>query len=448
MKFKISTSLLVCLLNLVIWEVSAQQKKAVTLEDIYQKGTFAARGVSGINWMRDGQFYTNEVTDEQNKVTDVVKFDVTTGKQVNVIIEGEDLKLAGSNTPIKYTGYTFSSDEKSVLFETAPEQLYRHSSKADFYVYQVESKKLTKLSNGGKQFYATFSPDAKRVAFARDNNMFVVDLATMQETQVTSNGKLNQIINGYADWVYEEEFSFAQAFFWSPDGSRIAFYTFDESRVPEYNMQLWGKLYPQDYKFKYPKPGEPNSKVTISVYDLKSGKTVQMDTGQETEYIPRVKWTSSPDVLSIQRLNRLQNHFEILHANASTGETKVVYSEKDKTYVEISDDLTYLKGGKNFIHTSEKDGYNHLYLYNVNGQLVRQITKGNWDVSTFLGYDEKNDLLFYLSSEVSPLEKHLYSITSKGKNKNRLTALFGVQFLMIIIYQYATRQNGVARLVF
>ncbi|PTX22284.1 dipeptidyl-peptidase-4 [Pontibacter mucosus] len=404
----------------------AQQKKDITLEDIYQKGTFRAKSVWGVNWMNDGRYYSSQVADEKNKVQDIVKYDVTTGQPVNTIIEGENLVPEGGSQPIQYDGYTFSSDEQKVLFSTETEQIYRRSSKAEFYIYDIASKKLTKLSNGGKQMYATFSPDAKRVAFARDNNMFVTDLSNMQETQITTNGKYNSIINGYADWVYEEEFSFAQGFHWSPDGKKIAFYTFDETNVPEFNMQMWGELYPQDYKFKYPKAGEANSIVTVSVYDVASGKTVKMDTGNESDiYLPRMKWTNNPNLLSIQRMNRLQNTLEILHANASTGKADVVLKETDKAYIDVTDDLTYLKDGKHFIHSSEVKGYNHLYLYNMNGKLVRQITSGNWEVSSYVGYDEKNDRLYYMSTEVSPLERHLYSISSKGKKKQRLTQQAG-----------------------
>ncbi|GAB3825908.1 hypothetical protein GCM10028895_36080 [Pontibacter rugosus] len=394
-------------------------EKDITLEDLYKKGTFRSQSVYGVNWMNDGRYYSSQVPDEKNKVYDIVKYDVTTGKPVSTIIEGENLVPAGSNQPIQYDDYTFSSDEQKVLFSTDTEQIYRRSSKAEFYIYDIASKKLTKLSDGGKQLYASFSPDAKRVAFARENNMFVTDLSNMQETQITTDGKFNSIINGYSDWVYEEEFSFAKGFHWSPDGKKIAFYTFDEANVPEFNMQMWGELYPQDYKFKYPKAGEANSTVKVSVYDVNSGKTVKMDTGNEDDiYIPRIKWTNDANLLSIQKMNRLQNTLEILHANVSTGKTNVVLKETDKAYIDITDDLTYLKDGKNFIHSSEKDGYNHLYLYNMNGKLVRQITDGNWEVSEYVGYDEKNDRLYYMSTEVSPLDRHLYSISSKGKRSS------------------------------
>ncbi|MFD2513862.1 S9 family peptidase [Pontibacter locisalis] len=422
MHIKIRANFFAAVLLCFAFVAQAQQKKDITLEDIYRKGTFRSQSVYGVNWMKDGQYYSSQVPDEQNKVYDIVKYDVTTGKPVSTIIEGENLVPAGSSKPIRFDDYTFSSDEQKVLFSTDTEQIYRRSSKADFYIYDIPTKKLTKLSDGGKQMYASFSPDAKRVAFARENNMFVVDLANMKETQITADGKFNSIINGYSDWVYEEEFSFAKGFHWSPDGKKIAFYTFDETNVPEFNMQMWGELYPQDNKFKYPKAGEANSKVKVSVYDVASGKIVKMDTGSEDDvYIPRIKWTNDANLLSIQKMNRLQNTLEILHANATTGSSNVVLKETDKAYIDVTDDLTYLKDGKHFIHSSEVKGFNHLYLYNMNGKLVRQITDGNWEVSEFVGYDEKNDRLYYMSTEVSPLERHLYSINSKGKKKQRLT---------------------------
>lgn len=422
MHLKLKTNLLAAVLLCLAFVAQAQQKKAITVEDIYQKGTFRGESVYGVNWMNDGRYYSSTVPDEKNKAYDIVKYDVTTGQPVATIIEGENLVPAGGNAPIQYDDYTFSSDEQKVLFSTDTEQIYRRSSKADFYIYDIASKKLTKLSDGGKQLYATFSPDGKRVAFARENNMFVTDLSDMKETQITTDGKFNAIINGYSDWVYEEEFSFAKGFHWSPDGKKIAFYTFDEAEVPEFNMQMWGELYPQDYKFKYPKAGEANSKVKVSVYDVSSGETVKMETGNEADiYIPRIKWTDNPNLLSIQKMNRLQNTLEILHASTTTGKADVVLKETSKTYIDVTDDLTYLEDGKNFIHTSEKDGFNHLYLYKMDGKLVRQITDGNWEVSEFLGYDEKNDRLYYMSTEVSPLDRHLYSISSKGRKKQRLT---------------------------
>jgi dipeptidyl-peptidase-4 len=396
---------------------SAQQKQNITLEDIWQKGTFQARSVPGFNWMKDGRFYSS--LDEGS----LVQHDVTTGQAVQTLVAAQDLKLPGQTQPLPVDGYSFNADEQQVLFSTATEPIYRRSSKATFYIYNRQSKQLTPLSQApGKQLYATFSPDGKRVAFVRDNNLFVTDLATMKETAVTTDGVINKIINGGTDWVYEEEFEFAQGFQWSPDSRYVAFYTFDESQVPEYNMQEWGPLYPKDYRYKYPKAGEKNSIVSISAYDVAAAKTVKMDVGSETDqYIPRILWTQTPDLLSVRRLNRLQNKLEILHANAKTGQSQVVLTDTDKAYVEVNDDLRYLEGGKEFLYSSEKDGYRHLYLYTLSGKPVRQLTKGNWEITSIDGFDEKKGLVYYTSTEASPLQRHLYRVDLKGKGKTRLS---------------------------
>ncbi|WP_426489946.1 S9 family peptidase [Hymenobacter sp. 102] len=394
----------------------AQQKQNITLEDIWQKGTFSARSVPGFNWMKDGRFYSSL------SKGDLVQNDVTTGQSVQTLVAAQDLKLAGQTQPLQVDGYSFNADETKILFSTDTEPIYRRSSKSYFFVYDRASKQLTPLSAGGKQLYATFSPDGKRVAFVRDNNLYVTDLATMQETAVTTDGALNKIINGGTDWVYEEEFSFAQGFQWSPDSRYVAYYTFDESQVPEYNMQEWGPLYPKDYRYKYPKAGEKNSIVSISAYDVAAGKSAKMDVGTETDqYIPRILWTQTADLLSIQRLNRLQNKLEILHANARTGRSSVVLTDTDKAYVDITDDVRYLAGGKEFLFTSEKDGYRHLYLYDMKGKPVRQITKGNWEITEINGFDEKKGLVYFTSTEGSALQRHLYRIDLKGKGKTRLS---------------------------
>ena len=395
----------------------AQQKQNITLEDIWQKGTFAAKSVAGFNWMKDGRYYSSLAKG------DLVQNDVTTGQPVQTLVAAADLKLAGQTQALPVDGYSFNADETKILFSTATEPIYRRSSKSTFYVYDRSTKQLVPLSAGdGKQLYATFSPDGKRVAFVRDNNLFVTDLATMRETAVTTDGELNKIINGGTDWVYEEEFEFAQGFQWSPDSRQVAFYRFDESAVPEYNMQEWGPLYPQDYRYKYPKAGEKNSTVGVSVYDVAAGQTVKMDVGPEADqYIPRILWTQTPNLLSIRRMNRLQNKLEILHADARTGKTDVVLTDTDAAYVEVNDDLRYLEGGKQFLFTSEKDGYRHLYLYDMKGKLVRQLTKGNWEIASIEGFNEKKGEVYFTSTEASPLQRHLYRINLKGKDKTRLS---------------------------
>ena len=392
----------------------AQQKLPLTLEDIWTKPTFRAAAVPGFNWMNDGRYYS------ALDAGSLVQHEVTTGKALETLVAAADLQVASA--PLNVDGYSFNANEQKILFATATEPIYRRSARASYFVFDRGSKKLTPLSSSGKQGYATFSPDGQRVAFTRDNNVFVTDLATMKETAVTSNGLKNNLINGSADWVYEEEFGFAQGFFWSPDSKQLAYYTFDESQVPEYDMQEWGGLYPKEYRFKYPKAGEKNSVVSVSAYDVASARTVKMDVGPEPDqYLPRVQWTTAPNTLSIQRLNRLQNKLEVLHADATTGKNRVVLTDTNPAYVEINDDLKYLDGGKQFLFTSEKDGYQHLYLHEMSGKLVRQVTKGNWEISAINGFDPKTGFVYYTSTEGSALQRHLYRINLKGTGKKRIS---------------------------
>lgn len=399
------------------------QKKNVSLDEVWTKFAFSQKQVRSINWMKDGSFYSAL---ENGRI---VKHQVTDGAAVETLFD-EGVSVENLGQKITIADYTLSSNEQKILIETDPEQIYRRSSRAENFVYDIKTKKLTKLSAGGKQSFATFSPDGTKIAFVRQNNLFMVDLNTMAERQITTDGKWNNIINGMCDWVYEEEFSFAKAFFWSPDSRKIAFYTFDESKVPEYNMQMWGKLYPTDYRYKYPKAGEPNSTVSISVYNLVDTKTVKMDLGKETDlYIPRIRWTINTNVLSISRLNRYQNKMELIHADAFTGKTTTILIEESRTYVDVEnfgDDLTYLADGKSFIMSSEKDGYKHLYQYDMSGREVRQITTGKWEVDNFYGIDESSNTLYFTSTEIASIERHLYSISLDGKVKKKLSIDRGV----------------------
>ena len=394
------------------------QKKNITLEDIWAKGTFRSQSVQNINWMKDGAFYS---ASENGKI---VKHQVTDGAAVETLFD-QATGVENLGKKLDMEDYSMSSDEQKILISAEGEPIYRRSSREENYVYDLKTKKIAQLSKGGKQMFATFSPDGSKVAFVRLNNLYMVDLATMTEKQITTDGKWNHIINGACDWVYEEEFSFAKAFQWSPDSKKIAFYTFDETKVPEYNMQTWGKLYPTDYKYKYPKAGEPNSIVTISIFHLTDAKTTKVDIGKETDqYIPRIRWTNDANVLSLNRLNRLQNKMEILHAEASTGKTDVILTEESKTYVDVenfADDVYYLADNKSFVMSSEKDGFKHLYQYDITGKLIRQITTGNWEVADFYGIDEKTKTLYFTSMELSNIERQLFSISLDGKLKKQLT---------------------------
>lgn len=401
----------------------SQDVKEITVEDLWVNYSFYASGVYGLRSMNDGLHYTTY--DRQKRA--IVKFSYKTGEAVDTILKIGDLKLSN------FSDYHFSADETKLLLETNTQSIYRHSYTAENFVYDLNTKKLSPLSDKKEQQLATFSPEGSKVAFAWKNNLYVKDLESGKETQVSTDGKKNQVLNGVPDWVYEEEFSFSKAFDWSTDGSKVAYIRFDESKVKTFDMTVYAglapklegnKLYPENRQWKYPKAGEDNSVISVHIFDLKTNKTVKANIGTETDiYIPRIKWTKDKNQLSILRLNRLQNHIEILFADASTGKTKVVYDEKNKYYIETDmfDNITYLEDGKNFIYTSEKNGFNHIYFRSIDGKTEMQVTKGNWDVTDFAGYDEKNKLFYYTSAEASPLVRDLFAIDLKGKKKKKLS---------------------------
>ncbi len=412
------------LLFLLSFKGSWAQTDSLTLEKIYSQGLFSQANVQGINWMDDGQYYTSQVQEETDYYQHIVQYDITTGEAVDTLVNGRNLIPEDESIALAYQQYSFSPDENRVLVATEYESIYRRSSRAYYYVYDRNDGSFRALADGGKQSYATFSPDGSKVAFVRNNNLFYVTLSDGSVTQVTSDGEKNKLIHGSTDWVYEEEFSVTKAFFWSPKSDKIAYISFNEATVPEYNMQLWNNLYPEDYRFKYPKAGEANSNVSVSIYQLADQQTTSVDLGEETDiYVPRMQWTNDNVLLSIIRMNRLQNKLEIIHANAITGKVAVVLTEESGTYVDLdfNDQLVYLKNGEQFVRTSEQDGFKHIYLHSMDGSLVRPITQGNWEVSEFLGVDENKKLAYYTSTEVSPLERHLYTIRTDGKRKKRLT---------------------------
>lgn len=397
----------------------AQDKQPIEFEQLFD-GTFAPENVQNVRWMNNGNYYsaTNE-----NKI---IRYHIVNGNEL-VLFDGADFTGTDGESPFRIQGYQFSADENKILLKTDVEQIWRRSTRENYYVYDRNTKELTKLTGSDeKQQYAELSPAGDRAAFVRDNNLFWVDLNTGEETQITDDGEFNKIINGAADWVYEEEFGFAKAWFWSPDGDRIAFYKFNEERVNEFFMTEWGELYPEPIRFKYPKAGEQNSKVSIYVYHLDSGETTTMDVGEETDqYIPRINWTKDNDVLAIRRMNRLQNKQDLMLANVESGTTEVILTEQSDTWLDVHDNLIFLNNGEQFITTSEKDGYNHIYLYNLEGKELEQITKGPWDVTELIGHDDREYQVYYVSAEESPLERQLYRVRVDGERKQKLTEKAG-----------------------
>ena len=411
-------------------EQEQARRYAIKFEDVFN-GRYAANRINNVRWMSEGRFFST--LNESDGDVELRKNDIISGRY-QVIVRQSDLKAnSAGNSTISIEGYRFSADEQSVLIETNVESIWRRSTKADYYIYSLASDSLFKLSQSDDKLqYAAFSPRGDRVAFVRDNNLYWVDLKTGEEHAATTDGEYGRIINGAADWVYEEEFSFAKAWFWSPDGSSIAFYRFDESHVKSYTLQEWSGSYPETIDYKYPKAGERNSNVSVGIYHLEKDSTVWVDLDQhEDQYIVRVNWTHDPNKLAIRRMNRLQNRQDLILANANTGETTAIKTETNTAWIEENDDLTFLENGQEFLYVSEESGYNHIYHYRIDGKLIKQITNGPWEVSRFLGFDEVSNLLYYTSTEESPLERHLYSISINGKAKKRLTSQPGWHSIMM-----------------
>ena len=415
------------LLSFSILSFAQDKGNKITMEDLMLNHTFQQKSVYGLRSMNDGIHYTTLEGDG----TLIVKSNYATGKVLDTLLNLNTLKDAAVK---KINDYEFSADENRILLMTNPKRIYRRSYTADYYVFSFKNKELVPLSKNGRQRVATFSPDGNRIAFVRNNNIYIHNIPFGSEIRITKDGEYNKIQNGTPDWVYEEEFEFNKAFKWSPDSKFLAYMKFDESAVKLFNMTKFegtnpqlkeNALYPENYTYKYPKAGEKNSEVSVWIYNVEDRITKKMDTGEEKDqYIPRIKWSQNPKFISILRLNRLQNKLEILLANAKTGASNVIHTQENKYYIEESnfDHLTFLKDGKHFIYLSEMDGFNHLYLFDMSDVAYsQQITSGDWDVTDFLGYDETKKLCYYQSAEVSPLERNIYSIKINGTGKKLLT---------------------------
>jgi len=395
------------------------QEKQITLEEIWD-GTFSQERLESLESLNNGTEYIVLNQDRINGTSSIDVYGYKTGEKKGSLLNSANLEEIS-----KFQGYELSADEAKILLGTEIDQIFRHSSKGIFYVYNIASKSLQKLSESKIQ-EPTFSPDASMVAYVFDNNLYIKTLATGKEVQITTDGKKNEIINGVTDWVYEEEFAFVRAFDWNKTGTKIAYLRFDETNVPEFSMSIFGEdLYPEITTFKYPKAGEENSVVSLQIYDLKSANFSPVELGDYKDfYIPRIDWTNDAKILSVQVLNRHQNNLDLIFVNSEKKEAKVVMNETDKAYVDITDNLTFLEDNS-YIWTSEKDGYNHIYHYDKKGKLMDQITKGNWEVTNYYGFDAKTKRVYYQSTENGSVNRDVYSIKADGSGKKRLTQKIG-----------------------
>jgi dipeptidyl-peptidase-4 len=403
------------------WTETYAQNKEIEFNHLFDK-TFQQESVRSPNWMKSGAFFTTLVNNEEEETTELRKYDIR-DKSYEVLVTEELLTNINSGEEIKIGNYSFSGDESQLLIQTDIEGVWRRSRLAVYYVYNLASKQLDKVNQDDVKIgNAEFSPDGSKVAYTKENNLYIFDIDNYSTKQITFDGDKNKIINGSTDWVYEEEFSFAKAWFWSPHGNSIAYYRFDESRVKEFSFPTYGGLYPELVTYKYPKAGEQNAVVTIGVYNLETGETKWMNIGDtDDQYIVRINWTNKNDKLAIRRMNRLQNKQDLMIADVENGSTKIIKTEVSDTWIDENDDLTFLGDNEEFIYVSEESGYNHIYLYNFDGKRDRQITTGDWNVTRVNGIDEEREVIYFTASKESPLERHLYRVNFNGKSLKKLT---------------------------
>ncbi len=423
-------------------DYAISQQPIITLEKMFKERYFYPANTGKIRSMADGEHYTILENGQQ-----IVRYDYKTGKHKDVLFSASS---SGIPELYRISDYTFSTDEKRILIAADESAIYRYSSEARYYIYDCVTGKTEPLMKEGKQQLATFSPDGNFVAFVLKNNLYVKNINTCEVKAITTDGSANNIINGAPDWVYEEEFGFSKAFCWSPDSRRIAFYRFDESEVRQYEITIYESIYPNTYRYKYPKAGENNSVVTINIANLVTGNTITASTGNESDqYIPRIKWTTDPEKLCIIRLNRRQDNVEILLADASTGQSDVIYKETNSRYISEIDDnyIEFLDDGRHFIIKSERDKYYHYYRYTIDGQFINQITQGEWDVDKLLGINQKEGIIYYTSTEASALQRNVYSVKTDGTGKKNLSvrtgtnrAEFSATFRYFINYHTSANQ--------
>ena len=413
--------------------VVAQQ---ITLEDI-TRGKYSPRSVREVRPLADGESYSCVSDDAQR----IERCSFKTGEMMEVLFDASEARGA----TVRYVeGYIVSPDEKHILIETNRTPIYRHSATSTYYIYNVKNKTLAPLSAGGPQECPKFSPDGNQIAFVRDNNLFLVKLLyNNAESQITKDGERNKIINGKPDWVYEEEFAFNCAFDFSADSEMLAWIRFDESNVKTFSFP-WYKgshpsmdeyaLYPGNYEYKYPKAGEENAKVSVLSYDIKSRVTRSMSVPlDEDGYIPRIQFTGEKDILMVLTLNRHQDRLNFYRVNARSCTSQLILPEENKRYVDEAAYANIDFSGDRFVLLSERDGYQHMYLYTIGGQLVRQLTSGEYEVTAYYGTDATGKNFYYASNEGSPLEQYIYKVDATGK-KTKLSTEKG--------YNTAVFSNG------
>ena len=411
----------------------------LTLQKLFASGEFFGDGFQGGRWASEGPVLLYVDTDRETGTSSLVELDLATDRRRTLIDGGRLVKPDGDGT-IEIEDYSYSDDGSKALLYTDSEQVWRLNTKGYYYVFDLDSGDVTPIAarSAGYQMFAKFDPAAERVAFVRDRNLYVHDLATGEERALTTDGAPGTVINGTFDWVYEEEFGLRDGFRWSPDGEHIAFFQLDESATRDFQMTNFRTLYPETTQFRYPKAGEANSEVRIGVVDPRTGETLFFDTdtwqegGDETEYIAGMGWTPEIDGkrwVWMLRLNRDQDRVDLLYGDPDTGDIREILSESNDSYIEVENGfsdtetgtITFLGDGQHFAWRSTRDGFGHLYLYRNDGTFVRRLTEGDWDVTDFHGIDEAEGQIYVTTTAEASTERHLYRIPLAGGAPVRLT---------------------------
>ena len=410
----------VCAVIRLVGPLAAQgvQAPPLTVHSIWGSREYASDLVD-VTWIKDGKAYT-AIEEDASGNTDLYRVDALTGTR-QLLVRGADLVPPGGGKPIMIEEYRFATDGSKLLLFTNSARVWRQNTKGTFFVWDFAGKRLVPVSaRPGYQQFAKFSPDGRMVGFVRDNNIYVTDLATGTETALTTDGGEN-VINGTSDWVYEEELDLRDAFRWSPDGRRIAFWRLDQTAIRPFYLVNQDSLYPTLVPVRYPKTGTSNSTVKIGVTELATGRTSWVDLGGEQDiYIAAMDFADSPNELWLTRLNRHQNRLDLLLADATTGAARVIMSDSDSAWVDANQPH-WIAGGRQFLFVSERDGYDQVYLFNRDGSLVRRVTPGGWDVFELLGVDEQSKVLYFTGAIDGPLGRPLLRVGLDGKGLARIS---------------------------
>ena len=395
------------------------QKKPLTLDEIFASDQFEGKTVADVQWLPDDKAFTFTRVNNATGEVDVYRHTVSSGKE-ELVLDGASLQLDGQK--VAMSAYQTTGMQNTLLITGTTKQIWRHSYTAPYYLYDIGSKSLRPLAKGEAGLQnVMLSPDGKWVAYAKDNNLYVADVESGESKQLTFDGSFN-ILNGVFDWVYEEEFGRADAYRWSPDSKHIAFWRFDQTRVKTFYMLDEMPHYSKLIELKYPKVGEQNAIVDIHVVDVANGKSVKMDIGDNDDiYIPRMDWTNTQNVLSIQRLNRKQNHLELLFADVTIGKTRLILEDKNEAWVDVTDDFIFLAKKDQLVFTSEKDGWRHIYLSDYSGKELAQLTSGNWEVGSIIGVDERDSWVYFYGKKESPAHNAIYRVKLNGKSLQRVS---------------------------